>query len=127
MAVLNYELHEKLADHHAMLSALKDFAVAQGWTNVFFNQNATWAHQGGGVYAFDPGAESFLILHSTGYGSQDLQYRFHGGALGTIATHEWLSMYGYVGSSAIDFNSGVHPVSQTTIGTKISVNFGGIV
>lgn len=122
MTVLNYEFHENLADHHELLEKLKDFAVSEGWTATVFQQNVEWANLGGGTYGWDTGSETFLMLNSTGYGSQDLQFRFRGEADGGEPTHEWIQCYGYVGSTSLDTSVATHPVQQTTIGTRWSLS-----
>jgi len=116
MTVLGFEIHENLVDHHDLIDKMRAFAVTKGWTVALYQTNSVWANQGGGVYAWDPGSEDFLILTSPGFGSQDLQFRFRVEDSGAVATHEWVQINGYTGSTALD-PIFTHPLIQTTIGT----------
>jgi len=71
-----YESFDNVAGGPDLLSKLRSFAIAQGWTSVEYETDVDWADQGGGNYDWDPGTDDYLELLSDGYGNQSLRWRF---------------------------------------------------
>lgn len=75
VSVLTYTREATINDGGDLLAKLDSFATALGWATEL-QTNVAWTHQGGGIYAWDAGSDEFLEIKSTGYGSQNLVYRF---------------------------------------------------
>lgn len=90
MTVLAYQYVPSFADHILFFEGLKDFCLARGWTIDDWRTNVEWKHDGE-EYTWVGGAEAFLKLHSDGYGSQQLNFKFRILALGTFP--DWESFY----------------------------------
>lgn len=74
--LLSHIHHSSPSGGRDMLDKLATFALAQGWT-VELQANVTWEDTGGSYYDWVSGGDNyFLQIRSTGYGSQDLTYRF---------------------------------------------------
>lgn len=123
MDVLNYTIKENLANHHAYLTELKNFALAQGWTVVRHLTNVQWAFSGG-IWQFIAGSESFLELQSSGYGAQTLHFRFRAQNTGH-ATNEYIETMGHLGNTTLQ-NVSTHPVDQTGAWTSSGLKFMGL-
>jgi len=78
MTLLNYAYYANPTSHHDVLTKLRTFALAQGWTSDYYHsESVEWAATGGSpAYDFIGGAESALGLWSNGHGLQDLIVRF---------------------------------------------------
>jgi len=117
MTVLTMEEHQNVSDHHELLEKIKDFCDSAGWTINLFNTNSQWANQGGGVYGFSAGSESYLEIESSGYGSQTLHFRFRMENSGSVADHEWLQVGAFKsGATGRDTANSTHPVQRASPG-----------
>lgn len=112
MSVLNYEIWNDLADGKAVLAKLKDFAVAQGWTNAEYQTSKAWTNTGGGVYGWTAGTEDFLILTSAGFGAQSLQFRIRVFPTSGDALDNTFEIQGHKGATTYGTDS-VHPIVKT--------------
>lgn len=119
MTVLAYETWNDLADGKAVLAKLKDFAVAQGWTNVEYQTSKAWTNLGGGVYGWAAGSEDFLLLTSPGWGSQTLQFRMRVYPTSGDALDNTFEIQGHKGTTSYDTGS-THPLLKTA--TVWSIN-----
>lgn len=123
MTVLNYEHHTNVVTHHDALAKIKTFADGQGWSIEEWQANKEWADQGGGVYGWSAGSESFLAMESSGYGSQTLHYRIRSMAEGLDGNHEWMEIGAVTAAhTAIDTVS-THPVQQNNLKTNYRVSW----
>lgn len=74
-----------------VLSKLRTFALAQGWSVGYWHQNSIWSSDGDGTYSFaHAGSEDNLELRSNGYGLQNLVYRFRKSNNDALA--DWINM-----------------------------------
>ena len=117
MAVLNYDIQINVASHHAILTKIKDFALAQGWSILNYLENVQWAWTGT-QYDFVAGDEYFLEIQSSGFGNQILHYRFRSliPSDPTDAKIEVSAQHG----EAIDHSSSLHPIYQNDWATVSS-------
>ena len=106
MALLNYQVFDNVTGIHDFVEKLKDFALAQGWTVNDFIQNTQFQSGSG----FVSGNETFLQISSSGFGSQNMVFRFRAEASGTDPESETLTTGGH--KTTVFSNSGQHPVLQ---------------
>lgn len=106
MTVLNLTTHDAVTGIHDYVEKLKDFAVAQGWTQHDFLQNVQFQSGSG----FIAGSESFLQISTTGHGSQSIFVRIRAEASGVDPLSETLTL-GMHKTNTYS-NSGSHPVAQ---------------
>lgn len=92
MSLLSYQYHASPSSHKDVLQKIKVFAVAQGWTLTWEQNNKYWGDTGGGVYGWlaGPDNEDNLQLTSSGYGSQSIIVRFRASANGVDPQAEWI-------------------------------------
>jgi len=88
MSLLNYQVHYNPTSHKDVLSKIRTFAVAQGWASDKYETSKDWLHDGA-KYDWLAGNTDFLQLSSTGYGTNDLIFRFHFEGTGVDAQSEW--------------------------------------
>jgi hypothetical protein len=75
--VYSYQKYTNVVGGKDVLSKLRTFAVAQGWTSEYYHTSVEWASDGDGTYSFGHVSdEDHCSLYSDGYGNQDLRYRF---------------------------------------------------
>lgn len=113
MAVLNYRIHNSVADHKDFFNKLKEWAVDQGWTLNVYQQNKSWASIGGGQYGWVAGSEDYMELRSSGYGSQAMQFRFRQLNTGT-SNNRFMEIGAFYGTLGYDTLSSVHPVNRAS-------------
>lgn len=123
MAILNYEYHTNVVTHHDALAKIKTFALAQGWIIKEWQANKKWEDQGGGVYGWSAGSESFLAIESPGYGSQTLHYRIRSLAEGLDGNHEWLEIGAVLAAHIAIETIGTHPVQQHNLKSNYKVSW----
>ena len=87
MSLLNYQVHYNPTSHKDVLSKIRNFAVAQGWTSDTYETSKDWLHDGS-KYDWLAGTSDFLQLYSNGYGTHDLIFRFHWEGTGVDAQAE---------------------------------------
>jgi hypothetical protein len=75
ISTLTYTRESTISDGYDLLVKLESFASGLGWTTEI-QHDKTWTDTGGGVYGWTAGSYDFLELKSTGYGVQNLVYRF---------------------------------------------------
>jgi len=107
MALLNYVFHANVTGIKDYLLKLRDFAVAQGWTEETYLTNVQWQSGSG----FVAGTEDFLQLSTTGYGAQSIFIRLRAENTGTDSESEWLQM-GAHKNNTFDLGSSTHPVQR---------------
>lgn len=114
MSLLNYQVHYNPTSHKDVLSKIRTFAVAQGWTSDKYETSKDWLHDGG-KYDWLTGNSDFLQLYSNGYGTHELTFRFHWNGDGIDAQSEWCYLTGIdVGSRTPNDQSGSKPYLQDT-------------
>lgn len=69
--LLNYQEYNNPADIQAVLNNIRTFAVAQGWSQDYWNTDVTWQQTTGG-FAADVGNGNYLQLSSSGFGAQNI-------------------------------------------------------
>jgi len=115
MSLMNYQLYTTVT-HHDVISHVKTFALAQGWTIAEYQADKIWEDQGGGTYGWSPGSEYFLAMQSAGYGSQTLHFRLRSQAESTDANHEWIDFgCNKSGETSINTADLTHPVFQNNL------------
>lgn len=75
ISTLTYTREATINDGYDLLVKLESFASGLGWSTEIQHDKA-WTDTGGGVYGWTAGGYDFLELKSTGYGPQNLVYRF---------------------------------------------------
>lgn len=100
MSLLNYQVHYNPTSHKDVLSKIRSFAIAQGWTSDKYVTSKDWLHDGS-KYDWLTGTTDFLQLYSNGYGSHELVFRFHWQGNGSDAQAE----FGYL--------TGIKPGNRT--------------
>lgn len=126
MDVVAYQSFASPASHYAMLKNIKDFAAAQGWTiDEFRDADCLWSSGWGA------GTESFLQMHTHGYGSNYAGFRIRAYKYYVIDNYgNW-----YQGANCRQWrvrmhkadqesysNIATHPVDQPTTG---NINYNG--
>ena len=110
MSLLNYQVHYNPTSHKDVLSKIRTFAVARGWTSDKYVTSKDWLwDSGNSKYDWLAGTSDFLQLYSNGYGTHELVYRLHWEGTGVDGLSEW----GHL--------TGMKPGKRTTndqIGTK---------
>ncbi len=119
MTVLSYVQHNDVSDWRDMMQKFQAFASGQGWTIVTNLQSVEWVHQGGGIYAFDPGAEDYIVMTSTGFGSQSLQFRIRVSPNSGDVNDGIVSIGGHKGATGHDTSNATHPNLQTGGGNTL--------
>lgn len=76
MSLLNYSITIAPPTGNDVLGAIYSFANYAGWHIDEYRTGVLWADTGGGVYGWTTGTESFLEMHTHGYGNQETHYRF---------------------------------------------------
>jgi len=115
MILANVETFEGL-DSYTLLSNLKDFAITCGWSVTYYYTEVGWnAVSGYYSLARASGGADVLEIASTGFGSQNLRFRFStkGGFTDPLASWFW-----YAGTLQTSYNTGVgqpDPVEQEMI------------
>jgi hypothetical protein len=73
--IFNHQIINTPNGSQAILAALRTFAIAQGWTDIEYKTGVYWVN---GVGYTTGGSDyiDFWDMKSTGYGVQDLHYRF---------------------------------------------------
>ncbi len=69
-----YEVYSNVAGCEDLISKLRSFGLANGWSSLEYQTNVIWEDDGG--WGWGTGSEDFLDIRSTGYGNQALRYRF---------------------------------------------------
>jgi hypothetical protein len=120
VSVLTYTRDSTIADTEDLLVQLEAFASGLGWTTDL-QQSKVWADQGGGVYGWSAGDETYLELRSSGYGAQTLVYRFRWDitAAGTRGT---LDYRGIDPTNATSDTSSTHPAYQNDYNNQTYYN-----
>ena len=93
MSLLNYQVHYNPTSHKDVLSKIRSFAIAQGWTSDKYVTSKDWLHDGS-KYDWLTGTTDFLQLYSNGYGSHELVFRFHWQGDGLDAQAEFCYLTG---------------------------------
>jgi len=80
---------------HLALTRIREFLIANGWTEEEYVSGMEWLSDGDGTYSWQLGgdAETFLDMSSQGYnglGNQDMRYRFWVTASGADPLAEYL-------------------------------------
>lgn len=119
--IVNYAVYDNLATNRIFFDKLRDFAVTCGWTKSRENRSQQWASIGGGNYGFVAGAEEFMELKSTGWGSNNLIYRFRLQTGGT-GDSEALQVGGHFVDTLNTTNS-EHPVQRNGSTTRWNVTW----
>lgn len=106
-----YEVYSNVAGCEDLISKLRSFALANGWSSLEYQTNVEWADSGG--WQWISGTEDFLDIRSTGYGNQALRYRFRvrtDSAVTGSASDHWVNASGQldINYSAIS----THPLGQ---------------
>ena len=112
MSLLPFVFHDSVTGIKDYLEKLKDFAVAQGWTQEHYLTNVQW--QIGGFVA---GSEDFLQLSTTGFGGQSIFMRFRTNLDGGDTENDWLEM-GAHKANTFDNASSIHPVQRDVSGAS---------
>jgi len=74
MAILTMQYVPSYASDQDFLEGFRDFALARGWTIDDYQRDVVWQWTGS-QYEWQPGNESYLKLHSAGFGFQQLNYK----------------------------------------------------
>jgi hypothetical protein len=129
MTLINYAYHANPTSHHDVLTKLKTFAEAQGWTSDYYYSNSYyWGATGSSPpYGFmaGPPNESHLGLSSNGYGYSDMIIRFQCNATGSDPQNETFYCAGIIPGTAKtpDGNSSSDPYTQSEFThTRYAVN-----
>lgn len=72
--LLNEQIHYSVNGSKDMLDKLRQFAIAQGWTADYYETNKEWDSVT--PYGWKSGSKDHLQLFSSGYGNQNMIYRF---------------------------------------------------
>lgn len=72
--LLNEQIHYSVTGSKDMLNKLRQFAIAQGWTADYYQANSEWDTSL--PYGWISGNTDNLQLFSSGYGNQNMIYRF---------------------------------------------------
>jgi hypothetical protein len=116
MSLLNYQVHYNPTSHKDVLSKIRTFALARGWTSDKYVTSKDWLwDSGNSKYDWLAGTTDFLQLYSNGYGTHELTFRFHWQGDGSDAQAEWGYLTGIkVGSRTPNDQSSIKPYIQDT-------------
>lgn len=117
VSILTYTREATINDGYDLLVKLESFASGLGWTTEIQHDKA-WTDTGGGVYDWTTGSYDFLELKSSGYGSQNLVFRFWWDPV-TASTR------GILYYSLIDPNNPTYDTSSTNPYLQNRVNSAG--
>ena len=129
-----YEVYTNVAGAPDLLSKLRSFAIANGWTINEWETDVDWDDPTPGTYEWVSGTGDFLDMESNGYGSQVLRFRFRdetdAGITGDSGHHHLWALNGVFD---VSYGTGsTHPAHQNRWGThssgygKMSVPSGSI-
>lgn len=109
MSLLNYTYHASPTSHKDVLSKLRTFAVAQGWSSDEYLTNKGWSN------GWIAGTADFLQLSTNGYGTQDAIVRFYFEGAGVDALCEPCRFRGTLpGKGTYNPTSATNAVDQDT-------------
>jgi len=114
--LLDYEHHAGPTSHKNILSLFHSFAKARGWAVDDYRTGVRW-EKSGAKYEWVPvtsgNIEDFLQISSTGFGSQNMVFRFRFEGDGSDPQAEKVTITGIdPGHTGLDDSSSTHPVLQ---------------
>lgn len=117
MSLLNYTYHASPTSHKDVLSKLRTFAIAQGWSSDEYLTNKGWSN------GWISGTADFLQLSTNGYGTQDAIFRFYFEGAGVDALCEPCRFRGITpGSGTYNPTSATNAVDQNNYNNWATYN-----